>query len=576
MRRMGMSTPSLSPRSTSALALALLVACGSDSSVAPGPALNIGESLTRTGPQTAVLAGGSSGADYTVAVVNTASVGGARESFTLVGSGLAAPSASLAESGGPSLMLVPQEQGSAGERDLGRTFEAGVRARERRELPWRFGAARAWYSSRSGSAGAARRSTSFDPARRDNALPANVQVGDLVTVNVNGVDVCTNPIYHATRVVAVGTHAVILSDTLNPAGGFTAADFARYAARFDTLVFPIDSASFGPPTDIDGNGHIGLIFTRAVNELTPRNASTYVVGFTFSRDLFPVTPTSRAEGCPTSNQGEYFYLLAPDPTGVINGNVRTTGLVDSNTTATIAHEFQHLINASRRIYVNDADGLEDTWLDEGLAHVAEELLFYREAGLGPRSNLDTPAIRASERARTAFNLAMLGNADRYWSYLLAPSTSSPYAGDDSLSTRGATWSLLRYLADRSSGGDNFFFRLVNSAATGFANLSSVYGPDLPGAVRDWSVSHALDDLAVTAPELQQPSWNWHSIYTTLDGRYPLRVQAMTDGATSSGSVVAGGSAFFRLTVPPDGTANVSLADRSATAGNLQLVVVRTR
>jgi hypothetical protein len=402
-------------------------------------------------------------------------------------------------------------------------------------------------------------------------------VGDLVTLNVNGNDACSNPIYHATRVVAVGTHAVILSDTLNPSGGFTSADFARYAARFDTLVFPLDSANFGPPTDIDANGHVGLIFTRTVNELTPRNASSFVGGFTFSRDLFPVVATSRAEACPASNEGEYFYLLAPDPTGVVNGNVRTTGFVDSNTTATIAHEFQHLINAGRRIYVNNANDFEDTWLDEGLAHSAEELLFYREAGLAPRSNLDTPAIRASTRIRTAFNLDMLGNAGRYRSYLTAPSTSSPYAADDSLSTRGATWSLLRYLADRSSIGDNtFFFRLVNSTTTGYANLGAVYGAGLAGAVRDWSTSHAVDDVAVTAPELQQPSWNWHSLYTTLNGSYPLRVQAMTDGASNSGSVVAGGTAFFRLTVPPDGTANVALGDQSATATNLQLVVVRTR
>ena len=577
---MDMSSASpFSLRSVGAVALILLAACGSDNSVAPSPSLDLGGSLTKSGPQTAALAGGSSGADYTVAVVNTAPPGSPTESFTLQGTGLGA-SASLATLDAPSLALLGTGESLAA-RDLGRTFEAGMRARERRDLTPRFGAARAWYAERRASlttSGGAQRSISVDPSRQNALLPADAKVGDLFTVNVNGEDACTNPIYHAARVVAVGTHAIVLSDTLNPAGGFTGADFARYAAKFDTLVYPVDSANFGQPTDIDANGHVGLIFTRAVNELTPRNATSYVGGFTFSRDLFPTTSNSRAQGCAASNQGEYFYLLAPDPTGSVNGNVRTTGFVDSNTTATIAHEFQHLINSGRRIYVNDADGFEETWLDEGLAHIAEELLFYREAGLGPRSNLDTPAIRASERIRTAFNLAMLGNAGRYRSYLTAPSTSSPYADNDSLSTRGATWSLLRYLADRSTGGDvSFFFRLANSAATGFANLGSVYGPDLPAAVRDWSVSHAVDDVAVTTPLLQQPSWNWHSLYTTLNGSYPLRVQALTGSAPNgSGSVVAGGSAFFRLTVPPDGTANVSLGDQSTTATNLQLVVVRTR
>jgi hypothetical protein len=252
--------------------------------------------------------------------------------------------------------------------------------------------------------------------------------------------------------------------------------------------------------------------------------------------------------------------------------------VDSNTTAVIAHEFQHLINAGRRIYVNNANDFEETWLDEGLAHIAEELLFYREAGLGPQGNLDTPKIRASERIRTAFNLDMTGNAGRYRSYLLAPSTSSPFAANDSLSTRGAAWSLLRYLADRSTGGDNAFFsRLVNSTTSGITNLRAVYGSDLTGPVRDWSASHAVDDVAAAAAELQQPSWNWHSIHTTLYGSYPLRIPVLAVGATTSESVVAGGSSFYRLGVPAGGSGSVSLGGASTTATtNLQLVIVRTR
>lgn len=572
----------LLPLGACALALATLAACGGDSGVTTPSAttLGLGESLTRSGPQTAALDGGSAGADYMVAIVNTGFTQGALESFTLRGTGLAAPAASLAVLGGAAFALVPGGDGSAPQADLGSAFEARLRARERRELPARFAAARSWYSTRAprASTGSTSASTTFTPTRSDAVLPTTVKVGDIVTVNVNGNDACTNPTYHAARVAAVGTHAVILADTLNPSGGFTSADFARYAARFDTLVFPLDSAAFGPPTDIDANGHIGLIFTRTVNELTPANANSYIGGFTFSRDLFPTTTTSRAQGCAASNQGEYFYLLAPDPTGVVNGNVRTTGFVDSNTTAVIAHEFQHLINAGRRIYVNNAVDFEEQWLDEGLAHSAEELLFYREAGLGPRTNMDTPKIRASQQIRTAFNLDMLGNTSRYRSYLLAPSTSSPYRADDSLSTRGAAWSLLRYLADRSTGGDNaFFYRLVNSTTTGLTNLRSVYSGDLAAAVREWSASHAVDDVAATQAELQQPSWNFHSIFTTLYGTYPLRIQAMTDGVTVSGSVLAGGTSFYKLTVPPGGSASVALTDPSATAAtNLQLVVVRTR
>ena len=568
-----------SPAAALAVALAL-TACQSDGAITPDAALSLGQSKATRGPQSITLEGGSAGADYYAVLVNTGQTAGATESYSLTASGVVAPTTLAGPIGTPTLSLSAASGGASGPAPApDRAFEARLRMRERGLTP-RFPAARQWLAARRAASTTigAGGSRTFDVTRRDAALPAGVQVGDLVTVNVNGVDACSNPIYHAARVMAIGTHAIILNDTLNPGGGFTTADFQRYATRFDTLVYPLDSAAFGPPTDIDANGHVGLIFTRTVNELTPANSNSFVGGFTFSRDLFPLTATARAEACPTSNEGEYFYLLTPDPAGAINGNRRTTGFVDTNTTAIIAHEFQHLINAGRRIYVNNASDFEETWLDEGLAHIAEELLFYREGGLAPKGNLDTPLLRASELRRTAFNLDMLGNAGRYRSYLLAPSTSSPYAANDSLSTRGGAWSLLRYLADRSGRSDNaFFFALANSATRGIANVTAVYGADVAGAVRDWNTSNAVDDVVAASTELLQPSWNWHNIYPTLNSSYPLTVPALADGSAATGSIVAGGAAYYRLGVPPGSSVSLSLSAPSATATtNLQLVVVRTR
>lgn len=569
-------------RLAAALATALIAtACSSDFGITPKPGFSLGQSNSGSGAQTVRLEGGSTGADYYAIVVNTSGTDGVSERYTVQTTGAIAPTTMLAPIGDAKLTRLPTPDdglGASPSRD--QALETRVRSRERRELTPRIAGARARMTARttrSSTTGGANATRSFDVARRDAALPSGVKVGDLVTVNVNGNDPCSNPVYHAARVTAIGTHAIVLADTLNPLGGFTTADFQRFAARFDTLVYPLDSAAFGPPTDIDGNGHVGLVFTRAVNELTPANVSWYFGGFTFARDLFPAASSANYQGCPGSNEGEYFYLLTPDPTGTINGNVRTAGFVDTSTTAVIAHEFQHLINAGRRMYVNDAMDFEETWLDEGLAHVAEELLFYREAGLRPKSNIDTPQIGASSQRVSAFNLEMLGNSDRYHTYLKAPARSSPYAAYDSLSTRGAAWSLLRYLADRSGRSDNaFFFALANGTTSGLANLTTVYGADVAGAVRDWSASHAVDDLVSTTPELQQPSWSWHSVYATIYGSYPLAVQALTDGTSSSGTVVPGGAAYYRLGVPAGTSATLSLAAPSATAANLQLVVVRTR
>jgi hypothetical protein len=319
-----------------------------------------------------------------------------------------------------------------------------------------------------------------------------------------------------------------------------------------------------------------------VNELTPRNAFTYVGGLTFSRDLFPQIATARASACATSNEGEFFYLMAPDPTGLINGNRRSNGFVDTNTTAVIAHELVHLINASRKLYVHTtAPKFEEKWLDEGLAHVAEELLFYRESGVSPRANLTYQSLLSSARVRNAYLIEMGGNASRYRDFLATTASSSPYAAGDSVTTRGGTWSLLRYLVDRSSSTDgDKWSKLVNNTAVGMANLKSVFGNDLAAMIRDWSVSFALDDIASTQPELQQPSWNWHSIYGGADASkflYPLRVTPMDPGTSYTGTVVAGGSSHYKLAVPANGSATLSLSAQSGAAGsNLQLVIVRTK
>lgn len=568
--------------------------------------------------------------------------------------------------------------------------------------------------------GACRSDSAAGPSSSDPiGTPSGpLNLGDVVSLNVNGTDPCTNPVYHAVKVMAIGTHAMIMNDTLNPKNGFTTADYQRFAARFDTLVYPIDVGNFGEPTDIDKNGHIGIIFTRTVNELTPAKSSQYVGGFTFSRDLFPTVGTVRAQACAGSNQGEYFYLMAPDPSGLVNSNVRTTGFVDSVTTAVLAHEFQHLINASRRLYVNNTATFEAKWLDEGLAHIAEELLFYTESGLAPRSDLDITTIRATNVARTAYNADMSGNQGRYRSYLTAPSTSSPYAADDSLSTRGAAWSLLRYSIDRVNATDGFgagtgltvsgsgsitlapgttsgdysltvvnttlqntasmgytlvtapvasssmspsssavastgpsmmqvpssddpnalhpdvafesrlrareravltplmasarawyatqrmpatsgvrmsvsrslspqadadaaiWYRLVNSPDSGAKNLQTIVSGNLAAFLRDWSVSQAVDDVAAPATQYQQRSWNWHSIYPNLGtggNLYPMQAQPLTTNTTISGSAVAGGAGFYRLTVPASGTVSVSLSvPASATSSNLMLIAVRTK
>jgi hypothetical protein len=380
-----------------------------------------------------------------------------------------------------------------------------------------------------------------------DAVPA---VGDLLDLNT--MVSCTEEEVRTGRVEYVSEHAIVVADKENPEA-FTPEDYEYFAVTFDTLVYPVETAHFGSPTDIDGNGRSILFFTRAVNERTPASAPTIIIGFFWSGDLFPDESTQRLEGCPAGNNAEMFYLIAPDPRAEA-GRRLTVEDVRELTIPLIGHEFQHLVNASRRLFVNDAVTFEEPWLNEGLSHVAEELLFFEVADLDPGRNLGIDELRAQPGAVDAFNEYMGGNFSNFRLYLSRPDTAS-LMGIDLLSTRGATWSFLRYAADRSERGDRSFYNdLVNSRNAGLDNLAEVLGADEPLAwMQDWTVSVFGDDfVAGLDPRFAQQSWDLRSLYeSTQIGRYPLETRRLGDDATRL-DLLPGGAAYTLFDIPTDG------------------------
>jgi hypothetical protein len=271
-----------------------------------------------------------------------------------------------------------------------------------------------------------------------------------------------------------------------------------------------------------------------------------------------------------------FYLMVPDPTGQVNGNAFAKSNVTTIVTATVAHEYQHLINASRRLYVNtQSAGFEETWLDEGLSHVAEELLFYAESKLGPRQDLSAATLRGTTAYRDAFNEYAIENFLRLERFLQNPSTNSPYADNDSLATRGATWSFLRFAVDHQSGAESSVWnQLENSTSTGLANLQQVFGSTLGTLFRDWSTSLFVDNLASGANAFFQPSWNYPSIFAAIaSGAYPLATTSLTSGVPASLRVGGGGSLYLPFTVAAGKLGAVSW---TTTTAGVNLSLVRTR
>jgi hypothetical protein len=553
------------------LSFAVLTACAGDaiSPNALNDATTPGEVSASLSGSSISAAGGASGAEYALVAFNGSTSGTTRTSLTVTPTGTTALTSSLSASTSGFALLdrgIDASLGVAASTEPVRSFafDARLRAIEAAELTPRLPAARQWQNGRA------------NPAVKLSVLAAQLNVGEQVSLNVNANSACSSPVYQTGRIAAVGSKAVVVADVSNPAGGFTDAEYASIVATFDTLIAPVDTKAFGDVTDIDGNGKVVLFFTKAVNALTERNSKSYISGFFFARDLFPTRTTGGIDGCAGSNVGEMFYLMVPDPSGTVNGNIWSKSAISTIALGTIAHEFEHLINSSRRVYVNTgATDFEESWLDEGLAHIAEELLFYAESGLTPGKNLDATTIRSSTVYKNAFNTDALANFGRLELLLESPSLNSPFADNDSLQTRGATWSFLRYAADRQSLNATAWNQLVNSTTTGMANLRNVFGSDVSSLMRDWSTSLIADDVSGVASKYQQPSWHFRSLFDALSngGGLPLKTTTLSSGTSASATLVPGGSVFFRFAVAAGNTATVSWGTLPT---NVQMTLVRIK
>jgi len=451
-------------------------------------------------------------------------------------------------------------------------FESRLRDRERAEGAQRLASARSWFKAQRDIMGA-------NPA----AAPTVPAVGDILHLNVNANAFCDNPDIRTGRVAAVTDKAIVVADTNNPVGGFTDAEYKSIGVTFDTLVDPVDRAAFGAVTDIDANGHVIMFFTRAVNELTSSGSTSVVLGFFYQRDLYP--KTAAPGPCAGSNVAEMFYLLVPDSTGVVNNNKRTKSQVITFTNGTVAHEYQHLINASRRMYVNGAGtNFEEKWLDEGLAHSAEELNFWAASGRSPRTNVDA-SLFSDPKGTAAYSTFQVNNFRRYQTYLARTETQAPVgvdSNDDDLQTRGAIWSFLRYAADHlpANAENTFWFNLVNSKTSGIANLTSALGAAPNSLMRDWAISVFMDDHAANVDaRFQQPSWDLRSIFTNNGTGTPFQLftRSLTDGVTSTVQMASGGVSFLRFSVGSGQDALLTVTSSGQLLPpTVQLAMVRVR
>jgi len=528
--------------------------------------LAVGQTAALTGAEAAAIcvSGGAAGAEYAIVPQFASSAQSTSVSLGVQVSGNTVPVV-----GPPNPSRTPSSALLAGGQVPDEGFHVALRERTAAAMVGHVPGAQAWNRARRTIS----RNLMADP-------PA---IGTLLQLNVSQ-EFCTNADYRVGKVIAISDRAIIVEDTANPKpSGISLGDYEHIAATFDTLIYPLAVATFGEPQDIDSNSRVTIFYTRAVNELTPPNSGGYVGGFFHGRDLFPKAAGGGFPACAGSNAAEMFYMLASDPAGAVNNNPRSADLVRRTTLSTVGHEFQHLISASRRLYVHNASGTdwsEDAWLNEGLSHITEELLYYHAAGLGPRSNISYAELLSTPQRDAAYTRFLSQNIGRLRFYLQSVESNGVYDDDDDLETRGAAWAFLRYAADRRNGNDQqLWYALVNNTSVGIPNLSARLGVPTTQWVRDFNLAMYADDAVPVAPQFTNPSWNFRSLYNGLASSqpYPLQVRSLTAGSSINFSVAAGTAGYLRMGVAANGFGGVAVSSGGGTPPTtVAVTVLRTR
>ncbi len=524
----------------------------------PPPSLDlaVGESAVVVGGaqlSEMTIIGGPGPREYVIAVQSAGRLASGNWPMSLAGAAVSAQAAatparrarSLESAEGSGGMLTPQSLSGADLPALHQISETAMRSSARREL-LRSGARPARDAARGrGDADAA---VGFRTARRALVPAVGERRDFLFSVHPDLTVSCddTAAVINAS-VKAVGEHFAIYRD-LQENSGFTAADYAEMLAALEDVVYPVNTSYFGEPADIDGNERIIVLVTEETNKLSGASGLTFIAGFFVPSDLSdsgdPGGGGTAVGGlCATSNEAEILYLIAPDPGGTY-GIAHTVEFAKETVIGVSAHELQHLIGAERRIIFGSGGfgDLEDTWVDEGLSHVAEELNGLAAAGLPLRSNLSFEEVVADPDVFNRFhvsNFSRLGQTSGCGGWMKSPEDTQTIVSEDpsgcsGLRYRGFAWIFMRWLGDHEgpsgsgvvpgSGEAALFREIVGGGPTHMTGISNIErAVDEVGSGRSWEalladflIAPGADDRAEGAPPRTQIlTWDLPDVFLGL-------------------------------------------------------------
>ena len=412
------------------------------------------------------------------------------------------------------------------------------------------------------------------------------------------------------RVVYVGPKMIIMEDTTNELATTMDAEFQSVGAEFDRDMYGFLS-NFGDPLAVDSltdnNGRVVAMFTRRVNEYQLPSGGS-LLGFVTLCDFFPQSDPDPNQACPVSNEGEYFYAIAPNPNG-LRGKY-DLGLWKRYARGTMIHEMKHVVMFATRLLL-DASFTEETWLEEATAQMSTEIWARKIYGSFPsRADIkwaDGPRCDYAQVSGTCADPveAILHPFQFLYSHYSTSETKSILNNTD-LVIYGSSWSFARWLTDTYDGGSEstFLQHLVQQkddrGVTNVLNRTGRPWAELFGLFSMASTADNYPNGTVTDTRLRLPSWNSRDVFAQMsaslvfrnpDGTttpafplsWPLRVRSPTFGTFSDvirnvNQLPGGGWAAWDISGTQ--TSPQVLAIRSTTGGpapaGIGMVVLRVQ
>jgi uncharacterized protein YjdB len=324
------------------------------------------------------------------------------------------------------------------------------------------------------------------------------------------------------RVVYVGPKIIMLEDSLAPLANTMDAEYQKMGQEFDSQMYGFLS-SFGDPLAVDpltdDNGHLIAVFSKRVNNYL----NGQILGFVTICDFFDNTGPPE-DICPSSNQGEYFYAIVPDPNATNGLNL---ALWQRFMRGTLIHEAKHITAYAERLS-RDTEELEESWLEEATAQQASELWarsLYRVVWKDDAGWSDGPRCDYASTSGTCPDPVegILGHfvwLYQYYENVERRSILSSASTDGSI--YGSAWSFARWVTDAYSQDEALFLRSLVQVKNdhGISNIVNKSGANsFAELLGNWSLASLADNYpsaVVNDGKLQLESWNSRDLFSAMN------------------------------------------------------------